>query len=160
MSDKTRIDQIVEVVGALTDEEFTESGLPRVEVLEVKTELVEISAEERNEAWERFQAEVVAEGESPSDSEADKGEGDDGEGAPDTEPEPAPEPPKAAKVETAAPKVVKDEGEKAPYIVGDKSLTSQKGILGPGQFAWPKFFGPNGDKVLKDLEDKGLVVKT
>ena len=159
---------IVEAIGALTDEEFTESGLPRVEVLEVKTELVEISAEERNEAWERFQAEVAAEGESPDEeTPSDPVEGTD-KGEP-TEPEPEPPKPvkpvkavKAVKAEVT-PKVAEDEPEavKAPYVVVEgKAVTSRKGILGPGQAAWPKYFGPDGDKILKDLEDKGMVVKT
>jgi hypothetical protein len=139
---ETRIEQIVKGIDGLSEEDYTSSGLPRVESLEAITGIAEITGDERDEAWEKHQAENKPPSASPSTSPS---------ASPSVSTSPSTSP--SAKPE-------KDVVE-APYVVAEgKAITSRKGILGPGEPVFPKYFGPNGDTVLKKLEEDGMVVAT
>lgn len=141
---ETRIEQIVKGIDGLSEEDYTSTGIPRVESLEAITGIAEITGDERDEAWEKYQVENATTGK-PGDPNKDKGEPE-----PESEPEPEPQ---ATKPE--------EDAVKAPYVVVEgKSLTSRKGILGPGVSVLPEYFGPNGETVFKNLKEKGLVVAT
>lgn len=52
-----RMDELVRAIGELerdNPDHFTRQGVPRVEVLEAFAQIPEISASERDEAWDRF----------------------------------------------------------------------------------------------------------
>lgn len=122
---ETRIEQIVKGIDGLSEEDYTSTGIPRVESLEAITGIAEITGDERDEAWGIYQTEKGKEGGEPEKEEPE------------------------------------EDAVEGPYVVAEgKSITSRKGILGPGVSVLPEYFGPNGEAVLENLKKKGLVVAT
>ena len=166
-TNETKIEQIVKGIDGLSEEDYTSTGIPRVEALEAITGIAEITGDERDEAWKKYQAENPAkEMESPEDAE-------DAEAPLDTPPDPLVDdteregdkpdkPEESAEIaEVAKATEPKEDTIEAPYVVAEgKAITSRKGILGPGKAVFPKYFGSNGDAIIKKLEEDGMVVAT
>ena len=139
-NDMDRIATLVEGIGKLDPEkDYTGSGLPRVEALEVAAGIVDISGEERDKAWEIYEAQEPPEAPETTEEDASEGEG----------PEPA---------AGALPFVSEDPACPCYVIAEGKAITSRKGILGPGKEVRPEYLSGDGAAVLEDLVKKGMVI--
>ena len=138
----SNIDEIVEAIAILdpdNKEHFTQGGVPSVEALEAATGISEISGAERDEAWEKHLADVDAK------AEAERAKTDADAEAAD----------KAAKDLEAASKKAK----KGFFVEEGCSVTSRKGIKGPGDRVTAEVFGKGkiGEDALKNMCDAGKV---
>ena len=171
---ETKIEQIVKGIDGLSEEDYTSTGIPRVEALEAITGIAEITGDERDEAWVKHQAEnPTKDPESPEAAEAaEAAEAGEGGATEDAEAEEASAEPEAVvgateDRPTGSPQETTPEAAKvaevaeAPYVVAEgKAITSRKGILGPGAAVFPLYFGANGAAIIKKLEEDGMVVAT
>lgn len=137
-----RIDKIVEGIGGLSEEDYTSGGLPKVEPLEAITGIAGITAKERDEAWEIYQASLPVE--------------DDAE-TPEAEAEAEAKAKEEAEAEDKAKEEAEAEKLKARYTVAKgKSVTYLGSIRGPGEAVEVRGFG-GGEEALKRFIDAGVI---
>lgn len=148
-----RIARLVEGIAGLNpDEDYTNGGSPRVEALEAITGIAEITGEERDIAWEVYQAQNPPEPGSDGVKAPPEPGSDGAEASPEPEPDGVKAPPEPPEPPT-------ETSKGTLHVVAEgKALTSRKGILGPGDEVLPEYLGKDGATVLEALVEKGLVI--
>ncbi len=152
MSEPTNIEKLVEAIGLLepgNEEHFTKGGVPSVEALEAVAGVSEVTAAERDEAWEAYQAA------NPSD---DKSEDADVDNRANAKAQADAETARADKA-TADLMEAAEASKKGFFVEEGKSITSRKGVRGPGDRVTSADIaaGGAGTKALSELVKKGIV---